>query len=77
MQYTTIEVYNIDNKKEGEKAMKEITTIYTARFADGTEITKTDRDGIKNRLDMSNWICKNRLGKKHGSLKEITIRTIG
>ena len=45
--------------------MKEITTIYTARFADGTEITKTDRDGIKNRLDMSNWICKNRLGKKH------------
>lgn len=57
--------------------MKEITTIYTARFKDGTEITKTDRDGIKNRLDMSNWICKNELGRKHGSLKEITIRTIG
>lgn len=57
--------------------MKEITTIYTARFADGTEITRTDRDGIKNRLNMSNWISKNELGKKHGSLKEIKIRTIG
>lgn len=57
--------------------MKEITTVYTARFEDGTEITKTDRDGIKNRLQMYNWICKERLGKKYGSLEEITVRFIG
>ena len=47
-------------------------TKYTARFANGTEIVKTTKDGFKNRLDFYNWICVNRLGKKYGKLVEIT-----
>lgn len=46
-------------------------TKYKAIFTDGTEIVKTSKD-FKNRLDFYNWICKNRLGKKHGKLIEIT-----
>ena len=56
---------------------REITTVYEAIFADGTEITKTSREGFRNRLDVYNWICQNRLGKKYGNLQEITVRTIG
>lgn len=54
---------------------RDITTIYKAIFKDGTEVTKTDRD-FRNRLDFYNWICKNRLGKRHGELLQIEIRTI-
>lgn len=53
---------------------KEHTTKYIARFADGTEITKTERDGFRNRLDFYNWICRNELGKKHGKLQTIEAR---
>ena len=53
---------------------KENTTIYTARFEDGTEISKTESQEIKNRLDMYNWICRNKLSKEHGELIEISIK---
>lgn len=49
----------------------EHTTKYIARFEDGTEITKTERDGFRNRLDFYNWICRKELGKKHGELQAI------
>ncbi len=49
-------------------------TEYTATFENGKQITKTTADGLRNRLDFYNWICKNRLGKIYGSLKEITCR---
>lgn len=52
----------------------EHTTKYIARFEDGTEITKTERDGFRNRLDFYNWICRNQLGKKHGKLQTIEAR---
>ena len=52
-------------------------TKYTARFSGGTEITKTTRDGFRNRLDFYNWICTNRLGKKYGKLLEITCSPLG
>lgn len=55
---------------------RDITTIYKAIFKDGTEVTKTDRDSFRNRLDFYNWICRNRLGKKHGKLLQIEERTI-
>lgn len=55
---------------------REITIKYIAIFEDGTEITKTGRDGSRNRLDFYNWICRNRLGKKHGKLLQIEERTI-
>lgn len=55
---------------------RDITTIYKAIFKDGTEVTKTDRDSFRNRLDFYNWICKNRLGKRHGELLQIEERTI-
>ena len=55
---------------------RDITTIYKAIFKDGTEVTRTDRDSFRNRLDFYNWICKNRLGKRHGELLQIEIRTI-
>lgn len=46
-------------------------TKYTAIFANGFELVKTDRD-FKSRLDFYNYICENRLGKEYGKLKEIT-----
>lgn len=53
--------------------MRETTTKYTATFENG-EIVKTTEDGIRNRLDLYNWICRNQLGKKYGKLIEITCR---
>lgn len=55
---------------------REFIDIYTARFADGTEITKTSKEGFRHRLDVYNWICKNALGKKYGRLIEITVRSL-
>ena len=46
-------------------------TIYTAEFETGKQITKTSKEGIKNRLDFYNWICNNRIGKEYGKLIEI------
>lgn len=46
-------------------------TKFTARFTDGTEIVRTSEQ-FRNRLDFYNWICVNRLGRKHGKLLEIT-----
>ena len=53
--------------------MKEKTKKYIATFENG-EIVKTTEDGIRNRLDLYNYICKNRLGNKYGKLLEITCR---
>ena len=50
--------------------------VYEAIFADGTIISKTEREGFRNRLDVYNWICRNRLGKKHGELQAITVYTV-
>lgn len=55
---------------------KEHATKYTAIFKDGTEVTKTSREGFRNRLDVYNWICKNELGEKHGALQAIEARPI-
>ena len=49
-------------------------TKYTATFTSGKEITKTDADGIKNRMDLYTWICSNKLGKKYGKVTEITCK---
>lgn len=48
-----------------------IKTMYIAIFEDGSRITKTNEDGIRNRLDMCNWICINEFGREHGELIEI------
>lgn len=53
--------------------MKQVTQYWTARFASGMEITKTDKE-FKNRLAFYNWICINRLGKQYGKLIEITAK---
>ena len=45
-------------------------TKYTAIFKNGKEMTFTS-DEFKNRLDVYNYICLNRLGKKYGKLVEI------
>lgn len=49
-------------------------TVYTATFKDGTEMTFTEYEGFRNRLDVYNFICGERLGKGHGGLEEITCR---
>lgn len=51
-------------------------TKYIARFQNGEEITKTEKE-FKNRLDFANWIAKNQLGKKYGKLLEIICRVEG
>lgn len=35
---------------------------YIIIFKDGREIVKTTADGFRNRLDVYNWVCLNRLG---------------
>ena len=45
-------------------------TKYTAMFKSGKELTFTS-EKFKNRLDVCNYICMNRLGKKYGKLVEI------
>ncbi len=45
-------------------------TKYTAIFKSGKELTFTSEE-FKNRLDVYNYICLNRLGKKFGKLVEI------
>ena len=55
-----------DNRKD--KAM----TKYTARFTDGHEIIKTDKD-FKSRVEFYKWICSQQLGKKHGQILEIVM----
>ena len=51
--------------------MRHLITKYTARWADGYEISKTSEE-FKSRLDFYNWICRNALGKGHKGLIEIT-----
>lgn len=48
-------------------------TVYTARFQSGKELTATSKE-YKNRLGFYNEICKQKLGRKYGSLIEITCR---
>ncbi len=45
-------------------------TKYTAIFENGTELVFTSRE-FRNRLDVYNHICMNRLGKGCGELLEI------
>lgn len=45
-------------------------TKYTAIFKNGKEMVFTS-EKFKNRLDVFNYICENRLGKKYGKLVEI------
>ena len=59
-----------------ENNEKKIYTVYTAIFKDGTEITFSEREGYRNRLDVYNEICAERLGIGHGGLEEITERFI-
>lgn len=53
--------------------MKQVTQYWTARFANGMEITKTG-EPFATRLAFYNWICVNRLGKRYGKLIEITAK---
>lgn len=53
--------------------MTQAYTIYTAQFKDGYEITASSFE-FDNRLGFYNWICQNRIGKKHGELLSITCR---
>ena len=48
-------------------------TVYTARFKSGKTIWATSRE-YNSRLDFYNYICRERLGRKYGSLIEITCR---
>lgn len=43
---------------------------YTARFKDGFELVKTDKE-FSNRLWFYRWICYKGLGAEHGGLVEI------
>ena len=45
-------------------------TKYTAIFKNGNELVFTSRE-FKNRIDVYNHICCERLGKKYGRLVEI------
>ena len=45
-------------------------TKYTAIFKSGKELSFTSKE-FRNRLDVYNYICLSRLGKKYGELLEI------
>lgn len=49
-------------------------TVYTATFKDGTQITFSEREGYRSRLDVYNEICAERLAIGHGGLVEIDCR---
>lgn len=51
-------------------------TKYTATFWDGHRIAKTS-DEVKNRLDFTNWIIKNKAGANHGGLVKIEAEPYG
>ena len=61
-------------KNVWRREYSEINIADLENFEDGTEITKTERDGFRNRLDFYNWICRNQLGKKHGKPQAIEAR---
>lgn len=64
----------LNRRTESEgKAMKEVRQIWTARFANGMEITKTGEE-FTTRVAFYNWICANRFGKQYGQLIEITAK---
>jgi hypothetical protein len=48
-------------------------TKYTAIFKSGKELVFASRE-FKNRIDVYNHICMERLGKKYGRLVEISCR---
>lgn len=51
-------------------------TVYEVVFKNGETLSFNSADGFRNRLDVYNYICLNRLGKKYGKVEEITCRVL-
>ena len=64
-------LYTVTFKAQSRGGTNMVTTRYTAIFQSGKTMTFIESPRFRNQLDIYNYICFNRLGKKYGTLVEI------